>query len=461
MTTNFDLHLELTEVVDESGAPAGMLGAFRYAADLFDEATVASMAQRFTRLLTDLLQYPDRAVGAADLLFPPERAQLVAVNATARPLPAATLVSLFDAQVTRAPAGVAVVDGSTGAELSYAEFAEQVYRLARVLTDFGVGPEVVVALGMRRSVELVVGMYAVVVAGGGFVPVDPDHPVERNEFVLGAAGVDLVLALRRDGWDVPGAAGRRVVWLDELDLSAGSGISGAPLTDAERAAPVRPANTAYVLFTSGSTGRPKGVSVPHAAIVNRLLWMQAEYRLTAADAVLQKTPFTFDVSVWEFFWPLQVGARLVVAAPDVHRDPVELAAALAEFGVSVVHFVPSMLAAFVAAVPEPAEPALRLVFTSGEALPGPVAQQARELLPRAGLHNLYGPTEAAVDVTFHAVTGTEPGASVPIGLPVWNTQVFVLDSRLAMVPPGVPGELYLGGVQLARGYVGRSGLTAE
>ncbi len=215
-----------------------------------------------------------------------------------------------------------------------------------------------------------------------------------------------------------------------------------------------------MIFTSGSTGRPKGVAVTHEAIVNRLRWMQDEYDLTPADVVFQKTPFTFDVSVWEFFWPLQVGARLLIAAPDGHRDPRYLASTMREKSVSVAHFVPSMLAVFAAepAVSELSE--LRYIFASGEALPATLAARVRSALPAVGIHNLYGPTEAAVDVTSHEVTDADTMA-VPIGAPVWNTKVFVLDDRLRPVPLGVAGELYLSGVQLARGYVRRPDLTAE
>ncbi|MBF5002591.1 AMP-binding protein, partial [Nocardia sp. BSTN01] len=215
------------------------------------------------------------------------------------------------------------------------------------------------------------------------------------------------------------------VRIDLLDLS---GYAIEPITDAERRGPLRPANTAYVIFTSGSTGRPKGVAVPHAAIVNRLVWMQAEYGLTPADVVLQKTPATFDVSVWEFFWPLQIGARLVVARPDGHRDPAYLAEVIVGEGVTVTHFVPSMLAVFVAEAAAAQCTTLRLVFASGEALAPKSAQRLRELTG-AALHNLYGPTEAAVDVTYHEVTDADVD-SVPIGRPVFNTRVYVLDSRL-------------------------------
>src|SRR5690606_31768709 len=274
-----------------------------------------------------------------------------------------------------------------------------------------------------------------------------------TEYILGT--VDPVCVLTA-GADLPVDTAQ--VRIDLLDLH---GLPTTPVTDADRRAPLRPDNTAYVIFTSGSTGRPKGVAVTHAAIVNRLLWMQSEYELTRDDVVLQKTPATFDVSVWEFFWPLQIGARLVVARPDGHRDPGYLAEIIAGERITTAHLVPSMMSVFVANLSEdgPACTSLRNVFASGDALPSVTAQKLRELTG-ARLHNLYGPTEAAVDVTYHEVTADDT-VSVPIGAPVFNTRVHVLDSRLNPVPVGVAGELYLAGVQLARGYVARPDLTAD
>ncbi|MEV6432954.1 amino acid adenylation domain-containing protein, partial [Nocardia sp. NPDC051463] len=463
VTAKWDLHLNLTDRFDSDGSADGMTAEFAYATDMFDASTIESAARRLVRLLNAVVADPTVPVGDIDLLDVPEHTQVIerwndtnydvvtTLGASASGDAAATLVSMFQAQAARTPKATALT--FEGTSLSYAEFSARVNRLARHLISQGVGPDTIVALGMRRSLELVVGMYAVSVAGGAYLPLDPDHPADRTGYVLETADPVCVLTTADDRVD----AGTRVsIEIDGLDLST---YSDATVTDAERRAPLRPSNIAYVIFTSGSTGRPKGVAVSHAAIVNRLVWMQAEYGLDRGDVVLQKTPATFDVSVWEFFWPLQVGARLVVAKPDGHRDPVYLARVIAAEHVSTVHFVPSMLSVFVEDDRAVDCVDLRNVFTSGEALPAVTAQRLRELTG-VWLHNLYGPTEAAVDVTFHEVTDADT-VSVPIGAPVFNTQVYVLDSRLHPVPVGVAGELYLAGEQLARGYVGRAGLTAD
>ncbi|WP_147143520.1 non-ribosomal peptide synthase/polyketide synthase, partial [Nocardia ninae] len=453
VTAKFDLHLSLSDRFDGEGAADGMTAEFAYATDMFDAGTIAGVADRLVRLLTAVVADPSVAIGDVELLDSAEHAQVVARwNDTAHAVDdTATLVSMFEAQVARTPDAAALTfEGTT---LSYAEFAAQVNRLARHLISLGVGPDSMVALGMRRSIELVVGMYAVSVAGGAYVPLDPDHPAERTHYVLDTAQPVCVLTTARDEFD---AGQTPAVHIDSLELSD---YADAPVTDADRRAPLRPSNTAYVIFTSGSTGRPKGVAVSHGAIVNRLVWMQAEYRLETTDVVLQKTPATFDVSVWEFFWPLQVGARLVVAKPDGHRDPGYLIQVITAEEVTTAHFVPSMLSVFVAEQRADECTSLVNVFASGEALPAATAQRMQELTG-ARLHNLYGPTEAAVDVTFHEVDEAD-AVSVPIGAPVFNTQVYVLDSRLHPVPVGVAGELYLAGVQLARGYVARPELAAD
>ncbi|WP_228538976.1 non-ribosomal peptide synthase/polyketide synthase [Nocardia sp. XZ_19_385] len=453
-TAKFDLQLTVRE------ADAGLDAVFEYATDLFDAGTVAAFAGRLLRVLDAVCADPRRAVGDIELLSAAERTLVLETwNDTAHAVdPAATLVSLFEAQVRRSPEAVAVA--FEGDELTYAEFAGRVHRLARLLISIGVGPDSTVAVAMHRSLDLLVAIHAVVVAGGAYVPVDPEHPGERIAHVLDSADPVCVLTRSSDGLELAAGETHSKMWavldVDQFDIT---GYSDAPLTEGERLGALDPENTAYVLFTSGSTGKPKGVAVSHRAIVNRLVWMQDTYGLTEADVVLQKTPVTFDVSVWELLWPLQIGARLVVAKPDGHRDPAYLVDVITDARITVAHFVPSMLAVFVA---EPAVAlcySLRLVFASGEALPPGPAQTLRRLTG-ARLHNLYGPTEAAVDVTSHEVSDTD-AHTVPIGVPVFNTQVFVLDSRLRPVPVGVPGELYLAGAQLARGYVGRPDLTGD
>ncbi|MFE3223297.1 non-ribosomal peptide synthase/polyketide synthase [Nocardia sp. NPDC059228] len=450
-TVKFDLHL----VVGELGDQAGLSGNLRYATELFDAGTAAALAERLGRVLAAVAADATVRVGDIDLLDAAERTRILHEwndTAAALDLPAgdaATLVSLFETQVARTPDASALT--FEGLSLTYSEFAVRVRQLARWLIGEGVGPDSCVALGMRRSLDLLVGMYAVAAAGAAYVPLDPDHPAERIEYILDTADPVTVLTSGEDlAMDVA------QVRIDLLDLT---GFSDEPITDADRTAPLRASNNAYVIFTSGSTGRPKGVAVPHSAIVNRLVWMQAEYGLTADDVVLQKTPATFDVSVWEFFWPLLIGATLVVARPEAHRDPAQLAELIAREGVTVTHFVPSMLAVFVAEEAAARCTGLRQVFASGEALPPKSAHRLRELTG-AELHNLYGPTEAAVDVTYHQVVDADVD-TVPIGRPVFNTQVYVLDSRLRPVPAGIAGELYLAGDQLATGYVARPDLTSD
>ncbi|WP_338480292.1 non-ribosomal peptide synthase/polyketide synthase [Rhodococcus sp. DN22] len=450
----FDLQLTVSPL-EEDGVGVGMPMSLTYATDLFDESTVVSFAERLVRVLEAMVAEPDSVVGDVELLGEDERSQvLVAVNDTVHELTVgALLLDGFVAQVAASPDAVAVV--FEGQSLSYAEFDARVNRLARYLVSVGVGPESLVALAMRRSVDLVVGMYAVVAAGGAYVPLDPDHPVERNGHILGTAAPVCVLSTAGDGVVLPGEFD--VVLIDELDVS---GFSDAPVLDVDRVAPLRGSNAAYVIFTSGSTGKPKGVAVSHEAIVNQMAWMQGQYVLTGSDVYLQKTATTFDVSLWGFFLPLAVGARLVVATHDGHRDPGYLASVIADQGVTVTDFVPTMLSVFAGAVSAELLGSLRDVFVIGEALP---AQAVRDfgVVSGARVHNLYGPTEAAVSITFADVTGAVDGGVVSIGVPQWNSQVFVLDSRLRPVPVGVAGELYLSGVQLARGYVSRPDLSAD
>ncbi|MEV6069914.1 amino acid adenylation domain-containing protein [Nocardia sp. NPDC052001] len=447
----FDLQLTVSERTDAQNAPQGLTALFTYATDLFDASTVQGFAERFRRILVAVTADPARAVGDIDVLgFDERRRVLTEWNETGIDLPAGQLFSLFESQAARNPDAIAL--RAEGEELTYAELAARVHRLARLLIAAGVGPETLVALGIRRSVDLVVAIYAVLEAGGGYVPLDLDQPADRIDHVLETARPVCVLTTRRDGF----ASGDRVLTIDALDLS---GYSDEPIRHDERRAPLYTAHPAYVIFTSGSTGRPKGVAVSHAAAVNQIRWITTEYGIGADDVVLLKTPATFDVSVWELFGPLAVGARLVVASADGHRDPAYLADVIAAEQITMTSFVPSMLSAFTDSAAPAALTSLRTLLIAGEAFTGDAVAAFRRI-GTAELHNLYGPTEFTVHATYAAVPEQVSGA-VPIGAPVWNAKTYVLDARLHPVAPGMAGELYLAGDQLARGYHGRADLTAD
>ncbi|WP_037345186.1 non-ribosomal peptide synthetase [Sciscionella sediminilitoris] len=428
-TAKFDLWISISEPGD-----GGLRGLVEFNTDVFDRSSVELIVRRLHDLLAAVCAEPETRIGELELLDAGARAALATAEtgATQR-IEHGTLPELLAAQGISD--SVALRHGAR--EYRYTELHEYTNRLARLLVERGAGPEKVVALALPRSPELVFAILAVLKAGAAYLPLDPRHPGERTESVLAEADPVCVL--------------------DQAELAAiEPELARFPATPPETG--LRSEHPAYVIYTSGSTGRPKGVVVSHGAIVNRLEWMQHEYRLTPADRVLQKTPATFDVSVWELLLPLANGAVEVLAEDGRHGDPDYLAQLIDEAGVTVTHFVPSMLREFLAADPAGLD-TLRLVFCSGEALPVELAEAFLARLPEAGLHNLYGPTEAAVDVTAWACVPGQP--SVPIGHPVWNTRTYVLDERLRPVPSGVAGELYLAGAQLARGYLRRAGLTAE
>ncbi|GGZ50253.1 hypothetical protein GCM10010387_50770 [Streptomyces inusitatus] len=451
-SAKFDLLFRLADRHTGDGLPGGLEGTVEYSTDLFDRDTADDLATRFERLLDAATADPAERIWRLGTLTPDERERtLVKWNDTARPLSPATLPELFEAWAARTPDAIAAVAGSVA--LSYGELNARANRLAHALIERGAGPGRVVAVSLPRSAELAVALLAVLKAGAAYLPVDADHPAERNRAMLDDAGPVCVLddpGLVRDPGDLPAT-------------DPGRAARGGPLT---------PSHPAYVLYTSGSTGTPKGVVVPHAAVVNRLLGIQAEFGLRPDDSVLHKAPTAFDASVWEFFWPLTTGARIVVADPGGHRDPSYLARVIQERAVTTVHFVPPMLRTF---LDEPAAAgctSLRRILTGGEKLPADLRDRALNLLDVA-LHHLYGPTETTVHATSWTCerrpatgSGTDTdveatGRPEPIGRPVRNTRVYVLDAGLGPVPPGAVGEVYLAGVQLAHGYLNRRRLTAE
>ncbi|MEC3975543.1 non-ribosomal peptide synthetase [Amycolatopsis sp. H20-H5] len=425
-TAKFDLLVDYAEHHD-GRSPAGIAGTVEYSTDLFDRDTAERIAGWLGKVLAIVIADPAQRVGALELVDDTERGQVVrSWNSTAHVTPKVTVPELFRAQSAATPGAVAVLFEDD--QVSYAELDARVERLAGRLARLGAAPERVVAVELPRSVDLVVALLAVLRTGAAFLPIDPDYPPERVAHLIEDA--------------------RPVLLLDEVNIT---GESASPL------GPVSGSGAAYVMYTSGSTGKPKGVVVSHQALVNRLLWMRDTFDLPAAGRVLQKTSCGFDVSLWEFFWPLITGATLVVARPGGHRDPRYLADVIRRYEVTDVHFVPSMLREFLSEAGECT--GLRRVFCSGEALPVVLRDRFHSTLD-AELHNLYGPTEAAIEVTsWTSPPGDVP--VVPIGRPVWNTRVFVLDQWLRPVPPGVVGELYLAGVQLARGYWGQPALSAQ
>ncbi len=360
------------------------------------------------------------------------------------------LHTFIEAQAVRTPEAVAATFEDEA--LSYAELNAQANQLARHLQSLGVGPDVLVGVCLERSLEMVVGLLAVLKAGGAYVPIDPGYPEDRIAFMLGDADPPVLLSQKRLGGTLPTHHAKTLY----LDTGWAEAESSEPLNTE-----LTPENLAYVIYTSGSTGQPKGAVNPHRGVVNRLLWMQEAYGIGPGDAVLQKTPFSFDVSVWEFFWPLMTGARLVVAKPDGHKDANYMANLIQREGVTVMHFVPSMLYLFL----EEANlgkrcKSLKHVVCSGEALPFDLQERFFAKID-AQLHNLYGPTEAAVDVTHWTCRKDSLERVVPIGYPVANTQIHILDEAHNPVSDGQEGELHIGGVQVARGYHKRPELTAE
>jgi amino acid adenylation domain-containing protein len=447
-TAMFDLTLVLRQGSD------GAEGAFEYSTDLFDAPTVARFESCFQVLLEGILADPDGRISDLPLLSEAQRHLLLSWNDTAVAYAQATrcLHELILEQAARTPDAVAVFDEQKS--LTYGELAARSARLARHLQTLGVGPEVRVGLCLERSVEMVVGLLGILSAGGAYVPLDPSYPLERLLYMLEDSAVEILLVRGSEAAVRPDlVGGRRLVDLDrllDLPTSARADIGRGTLPD----------NLAYVIYTSGSTGRPKGVMNTHRSVVNRLLWGQLQYGLTREDRVLQKTPFSFDVSVWELFWPLLEGARLVMARPGGHQDGGYLVRTIAEQEITTLHFVPSMLAVFLETPGLEQCTSLRRVMASGEALSHGLQQRYFARLG-APLHNLYGPTEAAVEVTWWDCDPEDPRGLVPIGRPVANTAIHLLDPSFHAVPVGVAGQLCIGGVQVARGYLGRPDLTAE
>ncbi|MFC9945043.1 amino acid adenylation domain-containing protein [Streptomyces pratensis] len=452
---------EGTGSAEDTRAGAGGIGGYlEYATDLFDEGTARALCARFARVLTLAVTEPDRTVGDLDPLAPEERDRLLGQGRGAeRPPPARTVPEAVREWAARTPHAVAVRDAHTS--LTYADLDARADALAHVLRERGAGREDRVALAAPPSVDTVVAMLAVLRAGAAYLPVDPQYPPARIRHMLDDARPVLLLTTAAAHADLPACD---VPWLALDGPASPPEGPAAPGTVTSH-----PADPAYVIYTSGSTGRPKGVVVTHEALANHTDWMARYLTVTPEDRVLARTSTSFDASVWELWLPLTNGAEVCVLPDGANREPLALVSWMSRFGVTVAQFVPSHLTHVLseAAHAEPL-PALRAVLCGGEPLPRTLAHDVAELW-RAEAHNLYGPTEATIDATAHRVDGPGAGAgadrgapseTVPIGLPVDTMRAYVLDGRLRPVPPGVTGELYLSGPNLARGYLGRQALTA-
>jgi amino acid adenylation domain-containing protein/FkbM family methyltransferase len=435
---------DLAVVVED--ASEGLRLTLEFSTDLFKPATMSRLLGHFQTLLEGVVADSGRTIWQLPMLTDDEVVELKQWNCTAREYRRdLTVASLFEEQVQLRPEAVALEEG--GKQWTYAQLNCEANRVAHALMSLGVGPDMPVGICLERSAEMVAALLGVFKAGGAYVPLDPEHPAERLRWMLSDTGMNIVLTQRAFAALFSSV---RVLLLDEREAAFHSDENPRRSFDDDE--------LAYIIYTSGSTGVPKGAMNTQRGIRNRLTWMQEHYRLEPSDRVLQKTPFTFDVSVWEFFWPLIVGARLVMARPGGHRDSLYLARTILERGITVVHFVPSMLRAFLQVSEARECVSLRHVICSGEALSADLSELFLSLLS-AQLHNLYGPTEAAVDVSsWECLPGI---GSVMIGKPIANLQLHVLDRELNLVPLGIPGELFIGGEGLGRGYLRRPDLTAD
>ncbi|HEU4507241.1 MAG TPA: amino acid adenylation domain-containing protein [Pyrinomonadaceae bacterium] len=450
-TVKFDLLLTLTE------AEQGLEGWLAYNTDLFEAETIARMVGHFEVLVESVLRNPDQPLSELQLLTAAEREQLlIGFNQTEVEYPHGdTLAQLFEQQAARTPEAVALV--YEGERISYRELNRRANQLARHLQVLGVGPEVVVGLCVERSPEMVVGLLGILKAGGAYLPLDPAYPAARLAFMMADAQAPVLLTQQRLREGL-GEQPAEVLCLD------GDWEIFTQHSDQKLEVEIEGANVAYVIYTSGSTGQPKGVMISQQAICNHMRWMQERFPLTAEDAVLQKTPFSFDASVWEFYAPLFAGGTLVLAQPGGHQDSAYLVKTIADEGVTVLQVVPTLLQMLVQEPGLEQCKDLKRVFCGGEILTRGLAAQLQARLPRVEVYNLYGPTEAAIDVTCWHCERDAAGdewSGVPIGRAISNVQLYVLDRALKPVPVGVSGELYIGGAGLARGYYGRAELTAE
>ncbi|MDI6099253.1 amino acid adenylation domain-containing protein [Actinoplanes sp. NEAU-A12] len=444
-SAKFDLSVTLGERLGDAGEPAGLTGRLDYRADMFDESTVKRIADRLLAVLAALAAAPAQPIGAVDLLTADERRQvLIDWNDTGVPVPALTLLERFREQAARTPEAVALADGGT--ELTYGELDRRTDRLAALLAGRGVGPETFVAVALPRSSRLVTWLLAILKAGGAYVPIDPDYPAERISYMLADTAPALLVTDAATAERLPSGPGERLI--DDR----------MPTGDATTAVPAgpRPGNPAYVIYTSGSTGRPKGVVIEHHSLTDYLAYAGGQYAGMRGAALLHSS-VSFDLSVTGMWVPLTVGGTVLVA--PLNDDPAT-ARLLEKHPCTFLKATPSHLP-LLSALPDAYAPGAELLL-GGEMLVGKMVDEWRRDHPGVDVYNMYGPTETTVNCTEHRISPQRrigPGP-LPIGGPMANTQLYVLDERLQPVPPGVPGELYVAGAGLARGYLDRPQQTA-
>ncbi len=458
--TKFDISLNLREQGD------GINCHFEYNRDLFATATITAMAQHFLALLEQLCLLPDLAIEKITFLTDAEYALQMDCtpvatsgtphtapgwNATAFHYPSTNaLHELVQEQAEKTPDAVAVVDGHI--TLSYNELNQQANQLAHYLISLGISRNTPVAVCLERSVEMSIVLLAILKAGGCYVPLATDIPIERLRFICSDTAAKVLISTQPV--DLANINHVKQLLMGNKTPWQGCAIDNPPLINQGE-------DIFNIIYTSGSTGNPKGVMVPHQGIINRLRWMQEEYALDTNDRIAQKTPYNFDVSVWELFWPLITGSSLYYAKPEGHKDPEYLRDFIKQYHISILHFVPSMLGLFLQTPDIDSCHSIGKVFTSGEALQHQHNEAFFVKLPKAELHNLYGPTEASIDVSFYKCHPNDSHKSIPIGKPIHNTQLHILDQQLQPLPLGAAGELYIGGIGLASGYWNQPELTQK
>ncbi|MCB9252335.1 MAG: amino acid adenylation domain-containing protein [Flavobacteriales bacterium] len=440
--TKFELTLNVQETPDKLNV------SLEYKTDLFNSSTIKRMVGHFTTLVASILQQPRKKIQELNILSPEEQKQIRSFNQTEATYPKdKTIVELFEQQVKKTPNQTALIYEQK--RMSYEELNRRSNRLAHYLIKQGVTKDTLIPLCMERSMEMIVAILGILKSGGAYVPIDPQYPQQRIDYMLKDTGAKKVLGSR--------------LTLEQTGIKRGIDTDGLDLSDQDTENPKRrssPQSAAYVIYTSGSTGQPKGVMNNHDGLYNRLMWAQQYFKLKPGQKVLQKTTYSFDVSVWELIWPLLTGASIVIARPGGHKDSDYLIDIIEKQKITLLHFVPSMLEVFLHNLGEGKCKDLKKVLCSGEALLPSQVTLFKSKLPFAELYNLYGPTEAAIDVTCCEIEDFYQNR-VTIGKPVSNTSIYILDPQGISQPIGVPGELYIGGVQVARGYLNREDLTKE